>query len=210
MPFSDEDLSDVSEDWDSSGDEAVEKKEKEEQKLKAMEEAKAKKGAKKTLQQKIKEREEREKREREICEQTPEQRRAALKKEVDESELLDAMEIVDVKDPDDIDISTFAPKSKHDFALYSEKLASTISKCSGSPFYTDSIVDLTRILIKDMKLDDTRKVETMLKVQINRLVKENSGKKKKKGGKSLNSGGGKDGGTDTRAYDGYDDMEDLM
>ena len=39
MPFSDEDLSDVSEDWDSSGDEAVEKKEKEEQKLKAMEEA---------------------------------------------------------------------------------------------------------------------------------------------------------------------------
>ena len=39
MPFSDEDLSDVSEDWDSSGDEAVEKKEKEEAKLKAMEEA---------------------------------------------------------------------------------------------------------------------------------------------------------------------------
>jgi hypothetical protein len=115
MPFSDEDLSDVSEDWDSSGDEAVEKKEKEEQKLKAMEEAsktsflnsvyfkilEAKKGAKKTLQQKIKEREEREKREMEIHEQTPEQRRAALKKEQDESELLDAMEIVDVKDPDE-------------------------------------------------------------------------------------------------------------
>ena len=37
--FSDEDLSDVSEDWDSSGDEAVEKKEAKEAKLKAMEEA---------------------------------------------------------------------------------------------------------------------------------------------------------------------------
>jgi len=209
MPFSDEDLSDVSEDWDSSGDEAVEKKEKEEAKLKAMEEEKAKKGAKKTLQQKIKEREEREKRELEIRDQTPAERRAELKKEQDESELLDAMEMVDVKDPDDIDISTFEPKSKHDFALYSEKLASTISNFSGSPFYTDSIVDLTRILIKNMKLDDTRKVETMMKVQINRLVKENSGKKKKKG-KSLNAGGGKDGGVDTRAYDGYDDMEDLM
>ena len=32
----------------------------------------------------------------------------------------------------------------------------------------------------------------------------------KKGGKSLNAGGGKSGGVDTRAYDGYDDMEDLM
>ena len=75
-----------------------------------------------------------------------------------------------------------------------------------------------------MKLDDTRKVETMLKVQINRLVKETQGKKKawnykkyfisffvqKKGGKQLNAGGGKTGGVDTRAYDGYDDMEDLM
>jgi len=146
----------------------------------------------------------------EIRDQTPEQRRAELKKMQDESELLDAMEMVDVKDPDDIDISSFKPKSKHDFALYSEKLASTIIQFSDSPFYTDSIVDLTRILIKDMKLDDTRKVETMLKVQINKLVKENSGKKKKKGGKSLNAGGGKDGGYDTRAYDGYDDMEDLM
>ena len=116
MPFSDEDLSDVSEDWDSSGDEAVEKKEKEEAKLKAMEEAsqffylinsfylkivEAKKGAKKTLQQKIKEREEREKRELEIRDQTPAERRAELKKEQDESELLDAMEMVDVKDPDE-------------------------------------------------------------------------------------------------------------
>ena len=61
----------------------------------------AKKGAKKTLQQKIKEREEREKREMEIRDQTPEQRRAALKKEQDESELMDAMEMVDVKDPDE-------------------------------------------------------------------------------------------------------------
>merc|ERR550534_460874 len=194
--FSDEDLSDVSEDWDSSGDEAVEKKEA--------------KGAKKTLQQKIKEREEREKRELEIREQTPQQRAEAIRKEQEESDLLGAMEFVDVKDPEDIDISTFKPRSKHDFALYTEKLASTISKFSDSPFYTDAIVDLTRVLVKDMKLDDTRKVETMLKVQINKLVKESSGKKKKKGGKSLNAGGGKSGGVDTRAYDGYDDMEDLM
>ena len=61
----------------------------------------AKKGAKKTLQQKIKEREEREKREMEIRELTPEQRRAQLKKEQDESELLGAMEFVDVKDPEE-------------------------------------------------------------------------------------------------------------
>ncbi|CAG5108613.1 Oidioi.mRNA.OKI2018_I69.chr1.g3876.t1.cds [Oikopleura dioica] len=209
--FSDEDLSDVSEDWDSSGDEAVEKKEQEAAKAKAQEEAKTKKGAKKTLQQKIKEREEREKREMEIRELTPEQRRAQLKKEQDESELLGAMEFVDVKDPEDIDISKFAPKSKHDFSLYSEKLGKTISQYSSSPFYVDSVVDLTRVLIQGMKLDDTRKVETMLKVQINKLVKESSGKKgKKKAGKgSLNAGGGK-GGMDTRAYDGYDDMEDLM
>ena len=37
--FSDEDLSDVSEDWDSSGDEATEKKEQEAAKAKAQEDA---------------------------------------------------------------------------------------------------------------------------------------------------------------------------
>ena len=113
---------------------------------------------------------------------------------------------------DSINISEFKPKSKHDFELYADVLSKKLADFSESPFYLDFICSVTRGAIKPLKLEDTRLVETVLKVQINDLVKQGRGKKKGKGKIGLNSGGGK-GKTDTGTYGDEcfdDDMEDLM
>jgi len=202
MAFEDEDISSCSENWDSSDEE--------EEKKKVVAAPPPKTKGKKGLAAKIKEREEREKKEKQMREMTPSERRAAEKEAVEKSALSDAQELTDVTDADSIDLGKFVPKTKYEFEKYSEILTKKLTSLQGSAFYTEFLCSITREMIKPLKLDDTRKVEKVLSVQINELVK--SSKPKKKGGKkgvSLNSGGGK-GGLDTNAYDDMDDMEDLM
>ena len=77
-----------------------------------------------------------------------------------------------------IDLNKFVPRSKHEFQVYAELLAKKFEKLNESPFYTDFACDATRSLIKGLNLEKTRKVEQVLSVQINELVKATKGKKK--------------------------------
>ena len=77
-----------------------------------------------------------------------------------------------------IDLNKFVPRSKHEFQVYAELLAKKFEKINESPFYTDFACDATRSLIKGLNLEKTRKVEQVLSVQINELVKSSKGKKK--------------------------------
>ena len=75
-------------------------------------------------------------------------------------------------------MNKFVPRSKHEFQVYAELLAKKFEKFNESPFYTDFACDATRSLIKGLNLEKTRKVEQVLSVQINELVKATKGKKK--------------------------------
>ena len=75
-------------------------------------------------------------------------------------------------------MNKFVPRSKHEFQVYAELLAKKFEKLNESPFYTDFACDATRSLIKGLNLEKTRKVEQVLSVQINELVKASKGKKK--------------------------------
>ena len=75
-------------------------------------------------------------------------------------------------------MNKFVPRSKHEFQVYAELLAKKFEKLNESPFYTDFACDATRSLIKGLNLEKTRKVEQVLSVQINELVKATKGKKK--------------------------------
>ena len=57
--------------------------------------------------------------------------------------------------------------------------------------FEDFVCDMVRDSIKSLSLDDTRKVEQVLKVQINELCKSNKTSKKKNKKGSLNAGAGK-------------------
>lgn len=204
--------SDAGSNWDSSDDEEVEKKQQEQKKAAAAQTAKKEKGKTK-LAQKIKEREEREKKEEALRKMTPEARRALQLKEAEEQEIAGATEFIKIDDPDSIEIGKFKPVSKFHFEQYAEAMSSHLLQFKESPFFVDFIVNVTRDVIRPLKLDDTRKVETVLNVQINDLVKTDRGKKSKKKNKpSMNMGGAKTG-QDTRAYgldDEYDDIYDDM
>ena len=75
-------------------------------------------------------------------------------------------------------MNKFVPRSKHEFQVYAELLAKKFEKLNQSPFYADFSCDVTRSLIKGLNLEKTRKVEQVLSVQINELVKATKGKKK--------------------------------
>ena len=75
-------------------------------------------------------------------------------------------------------MNKFVPRSKHEFQVYAELLAKKFENFNESPFYTDFACDATRSLIKGLNLEKTRKVEQVLSVQINELVKATKGKKK--------------------------------
>jgi len=108
-------------------------------------------------------------------------------------------------------LNKFVPRSKHEFQVYAELLAKKFEKLNESPFYTDFACDATRSLIKGLNLEKTRKVEQVLSVQINELVKATKGKKKATKKKpvlgGMEKGGGGAGGR--VAVDDFDDFDDL-
>jgi len=137
-------------------------------------------------------------------EMTPEQR----KLKIEEDERQNAEEFLGTDVSGDIDLNKYLPKSKAEFTAYTEACVARFEKIKESPYYEEFVEDVTRSMIKTLNLEKTRKVEQVLKVQINELCKTS----KKKGGKKsakLNTGGGK-GGIDTGNYDDFDDMDDLM
>jgi len=205
--FKDEDReSSTDDDWDKSSDEEEEEK-------KPAPVAAPAKGKKKGLAAKIAEREAKEKAARQKQQQVAELTPAERAKQIEEDELLGAAEMlaIDTKDPDSIDLNKFVPRSKHEFQVYAELLAKKFEKLNESPFYTDFACDATRSLIKGLNLEKTRKVEQVLSVQINELVKTSKGKKKGTKKKpvlgGMEKGGGGAGGR--VAVDDFDDFDDL-
>jgi len=209
MPtFSDEDVDSDVGNWDSSDEEEAPKKET------AAAQPKKEKG-KKGLAAKIAAREAREKKEREMKNMTPQERHALEMKQQEEDAMAMASDLVanvTVEDPDSIDIGKFVPKTKHDFKVFAEAVNKKIASLHESSFYPDFVCDISREAIKPMKLDDVRKVETVLKVHINDMVKatQKKGKKGKKPG--LNTGGGKGQAPDRNRYDDDDfgELEDMI
>jgi len=209
MPtFSDEDVDSDVGNWDSSDEEEAPKKET------VAAQPKKEKG-KKGLAAKIAAREAREKKEREMKNMTPQERHALEMKQQEEDAMAMASDLVanvTVEDPDSIDIGKFVPKTKHDFKIFAEAVNKKIASLSESSFYPEFVCDISREAIKPMKLDDVRKVETVLKVHINDMVKatQKKGKKGKKPG--LNTGGGKGQAPDRNRYDDDDfgELEDMI
>jgi len=207
--FSDEDLDSDVGNWDSSDEEEAPK-----ETAAAAAQPKKEKG-KKGLAAKIAAREAREKKEREMRNMTPQERHALEMKQQEEDALALASDLVanvTVEDPDSIDIGSFKPQTKHDFKMFAEALNKKISSLQDSNFYSEFVCDIAREACKPLKLDDVRKVETVLKVQINEMVKatQKIGKKGKKPG--LNTGGGKGQAPDRNRYDDDDfgELEDMI
>ena len=93
-----------------------------------------------------------------------------------------------------IDLNKWTPKSKHDYKIYTEAINNRLKGLSESPFYSDFVCDIVRELLQPMNLEDTRKVEQVIKAQINTLIKSSKGPSKGKKGKAkpgINAGGAK-------------------
>jgi len=205
-------MSSTDSDWDKDTTDSEDERKKETEKAKL-----APKPKKKSLKDKIKEREDREANETRLRNLTPEQRKAEMAREVEAQELAIANDLIKTKidEAGSVNLNLFVPKTKHDFLRYREELAARFKECQSSAFYSEFTVDMIRELIKPLTLEESRSIETVLKVQINDLSKKQRDKqqgKKKKGGKakqSLNSGAGKGGIDTTRMDDFQDDYEDM-
>jgi len=168
---------------------------------------------KQILAAKIAEREAKEKaaqdKKAEIAELTPAQRKI----KIEEDELVNAAEIMDLEDPDAIDLNKWTPKSKHDYKIYTEAINNRLKGLSESPFYSDFVCDIVRELLQPMNLEGTRKVEQVIKAQINTLIKSSKGPSKGKKGKAkpgINAGGAKSSAFADTGENYDDDFDDFL
>ncbi|KAJ3291009.1 Eukaryotic translation initiation factor 3 subunit J [Borealophlyctis nickersoniae] len=184
--------------------------------------AKKKQNIKKTIAAK-KEEEERKKRELaakraedEFADETPEERKLRLQKQVMEADfehtkdLFGGISSASANEaPASSKMESMNPDTKADFDEYVKVVMEKFSTFEKSSSYSYFVETLLRDLLVPLNVDDTRRISSSLTAMLNEKQKASKDAKKKKGGKGALKTGPK--GVDTTNYDDvYDEFEDFM